>query len=223
VRIESTGKQRFGQIGSTTRVQIDSTLVLWIFMFCSCCSGNCRPPSRDQSSGNPTLRNSGSVVRSSALITWPIRGRSTSQRRELGSHMAPARLRIWTKSAGQRKATIPPSIPNSPGPIREGRGAGNCMADSRFVSRRLARAESAWRRLNEWLDETGSIGVPDVADLLVDLPEPQHVLCSWPQHLRGIAIARGDGSEGLPPRTTGSPSTRATANGVLPSGSSCHS
>ena len=89
-----------------------------------------RPP-RDtaQSSDIPACRNSGSVSRSSARITGPIRCRVTSQRREPGSHTPPARCRMWAKSCGHRTATMRPNSANSTGPMRAGRGGGERTGD----------------------------------------------------------------------------------------------
>jgi hypothetical protein len=81
-----------------------------------------------QSSDIPACRNSGSVSRSSARITGPMRCRVTSQRRLLGSHMPPARRRMWAKSCGQRTATMRPNLANSTGPMRAGRGGEGASA-----------------------------------------------------------------------------------------------
>jgi hypothetical protein len=83
-----------------------------------------------QSSDIPACRNSGSVSRSSARITGPIRCRVTSQRRVPGSHMPPARCRMWANSRGQRTATMRPNLANSTGPMRAGRGGGERTGDS---------------------------------------------------------------------------------------------
>jgi hypothetical protein len=83
-----------------------------------------------QSSDIPACRNSGSVSRSSARITGPMRCRVTSQRRVPGSHMPPARCRMWAKSCGQRTATMRPNSANSAGPMRAGRGWGERTGDS---------------------------------------------------------------------------------------------
>jgi hypothetical protein len=48
-----------------------------------------------------------------------------SQRRLPGSLVRPALRMIGASFAGQRTATMPPSMANSAGPIRAGRSAGN--------------------------------------------------------------------------------------------------
>ena len=58
------------------------------------------PREHAQSSDVPACRKSGSVSRSSARITGPMRCRVTSQRRLPGSHMPPSRCRMWAKSCG---------------------------------------------------------------------------------------------------------------------------
>jgi hypothetical protein len=50
-----------------------------------------------------------------------MRRRCTSQRRDPGSHTAPARWRMCSSSFGQRTATCLPSSANSQGPIYAGR------------------------------------------------------------------------------------------------------
>ena len=84
---------------------------------------------RAQSSDIPACRNSGSVSRSSARITGPMRCLVTSQRLPPGSHMPPARCRMWAKSCGQRTATMRPNSANSTGPMRAGRGGGEHTGD----------------------------------------------------------------------------------------------
>ena len=54
----------------------------------------------------------------------PMRRRSTSQRRLPGSHRPPARRMMSANSCGQRTATMAPSMLNSHGPTRAGRGGG---------------------------------------------------------------------------------------------------
>jgi len=70
----------------------------------------------------PACRNSGSVARWSARMTGPMRRRSTSQWRLPGSQRPPARRMISANSCGQRTATMAPSMLNSHGPTRAGRG-----------------------------------------------------------------------------------------------------
>jgi hypothetical protein len=101
-----------------------------------------------QSSGIPARRNSGSVARSSARITGPMRQRWTSQQWEPGSQTPPARHRISANSRGHRTATMPPSSLNSAGPIRAGSGRARGIADSRPGPRVVA-TDSLYRVLDE--------------------------------------------------------------------------
>jgi hypothetical protein len=87
------------------------------------------PPA--QSSTTPARRNSGSVARSKARMTGPMRRRCTSHRRDPGSQMAPAHWRMCASSFGQRMAICLPSKPNSHGPMWDGMSiAGGMRGDS---------------------------------------------------------------------------------------------
>ena len=100
------------------------------------CGGGGRPGSRS-SRLIPACRNSGSVVRRRWRRTGPICLCSMSQRRLPGPHKPPALRMSGSSSCGQRTATIPPSMPNSTGPMRAGMfatGAG-CPGYRRHASR----------------------------------------------------------------------------------------